>query len=104
VAGGECVLISPEGTRSQDGQLLPMKRGAFLLAARSGCPIVCATVIGGHRLMPRGTLLVRPGTVRVVFGAPIATRGEPADEGAHGALMDRVVREFEETKRAYTLG
>jgi 1-acyl-sn-glycerol-3-phosphate acyltransferase len=96
---GECVLVSPEGTRSRDGKLLPMKRGAFLLAAESRRPIVCATVIGGHALLPRDSFVVRKGVIRVVLSAPISTEGYDAKEDALTPLMDRVVQEFETTKR-----
>jgi 1-acyl-sn-glycerol-3-phosphate acyltransferase len=81
VREGGCVLVSPEGTRSWDGRLLPMKRGALLLAAESERPIVCATVTGGHACMPRGSAVVRAGTIRVTFSAPIENDGDPASIG-----------------------
>jgi 1-acyl-sn-glycerol-3-phosphate acyltransferase len=86
VAAGECVLMSPEGTRSWDGKLLPMKRGAFLLATTSRRPIVCCTVVGGHARMPRGSPFVRAGKLRVVFSEPLENDGDPknlADSVAH---------------------
>jgi 1-acyl-sn-glycerol-3-phosphate acyltransferase len=70
VKHGECVLVSPEGTRSWDGRLLPMRRGALLLAADAGRPVVCVTVIGGHARLPRGSPFVRSGPVRVAFSEP----------------------------------
>jgi len=72
VAAGACVLISPEGTRSWDGHLLPMKRGAFALARLAGRPIVCVTVRGARELLPRGRLAVRPGVVEIELAEPIA--------------------------------
>jgi 1-acyl-sn-glycerol-3-phosphate acyltransferase len=71
VRAGDCFLISPEGTRSSDGRLLPMKRGAFILATTARCPIVCATVIGGHERLARGRAIVQKGKIRVVFSDPI---------------------------------
>jgi 1-acyl-sn-glycerol-3-phosphate acyltransferase len=100
VAEGECALISPEGTRSWDGELLPMKRGAFLLAAASGCPIVCVTVVGGHDRLPRGAFVVRPGPIDVAFSEPISTAGLEANEDQLGPLVKRVTDVFRETKRA----
>ena len=72
VRAGECVLVSPEGTRSWDGRLLPMKRGALQLALASERSVVCVTVIGGHARLPRGSPVVRAGRLRVVFAEPIA--------------------------------
>ena len=104
VAAGECVLVSPEGTRSWDGQLLPMKRGAFMLAMLSRRPIVCMTVVGGHARMPRGSAVVRPGPIRVVFSDPIAVReGDPEDVEARSSLMARVAATFEAAKMLHAL-
>jgi 1-acyl-sn-glycerol-3-phosphate acyltransferase len=98
VRAGECVVVSPEGTRSRDGRLLPMKRGAFMLAEQSQRPIVLVTVIGGHARMPRGSPIVRAGRMRVVFSEPNA---EPS-EGVE-AWKQLVIDGFESTKAAYAL-
>jgi 1-acyl-sn-glycerol-3-phosphate acyltransferase len=90
VSSGECVLVSPEGTRSRGGELLPMKRGAFILAEQSRRPIVCVTVVGGHERLPRGSAIVRAGSMRVVLSEPM----EEPDK-------DLVAHTFETTKRAY---
>jgi 1-acyl-sn-glycerol-3-phosphate acyltransferase len=96
---GECVLVSPEGTRSRDGKLLPLKRGAFLLAIASGRPVVCVTVVGAHERMPRGSPFVRAGRIRVVFSEPIATEGH--DEANLGPLQTIVAETFEEAKTTF---
>jgi 1-acyl-sn-glycerol-3-phosphate acyltransferase len=79
VRDGGCVLVSPEGTRGRNGVLLPMKRGAFILARAAARPIVCVTVVDGHRRMPRGSAVVRKGRMRVVFSDPIPTAGGDGD-------------------------
>jgi 1-acyl-sn-glycerol-3-phosphate acyltransferase len=88
VSAGECVLVSPEGTRSSDGQLLPMKRGAFLLARQACRPLICVTLVGGHERLPRGAMVVRPGPLHVEFSEPLA----PND--TKGDLEQRVVETF----------
>jgi 1-acyl-sn-glycerol-3-phosphate acyltransferase len=97
VERGECVLVSPEGTRSWDGRLLPMKRGAFILAVEAASPIVCVTVIGGHARLPRGSAFVRAGAMRVVFSEPIA------NDGDNDALAARVAETFERAKTEHAL-
>lgn len=95
---GACVLVSPEGTRSWDGELLPMKRGALLLATTAAVPLVCVTVIGGHERMPRGSPFVRHGPIRVVFSEPIVTAREST-----ARLQDIVTETFRSTKARYRI-
>jgi 1-acyl-sn-glycerol-3-phosphate acyltransferase len=89
VRGGACVLISPEGTRSWDGRLLPMKRGAFLLARLAAQPIVCVTISGARAALPRGRLGVRPGRIDVELSQPIAI-----DAASESMLEDIVAATF----------
>lgn len=70
---GTSVVVFAEGTRSPDGRLLPFKKGGFVLAMKAGVPIVPVSIRGGHRILPKGSLRVRPGTIDLVFGAPIPT-------------------------------
>lgn len=75
VKSGTSVVIFPEGTRSKDGVLLPFKRGAFTLAARSGAPIVPVAINGTSRIMEKGRLSIRPADVSIGIGSPIPTSG-----------------------------
>lgn len=65
---GRALGIAPEGTRS-NGQLLPGKPGAALIAARTGVPVVPVSVVGTKDGIRRALLLQRPHVV-VTFGAP----------------------------------
>jgi 1-acyl-sn-glycerol-3-phosphate acyltransferase len=93
MAGGISIVVFPEGTRSTDGRLLPFKRGGFLLAAKTGTPIVPVTINGSHKILPKGEWRLRPGIVHVHVGEPIAiTERRP---GTVRALADRVQRIIE---------
>ncbi len=92
VHDGEVVLVSPEGTRSWDSRLLPMKRGAMQLAIESRRPTVCVTVIGGHARLPRGSPVVRAGRLKLVFSEPIPSGDDP------DALAATVAQTFTELK------
>ena len=85
IAAGSSVVIFPEGTRTKDGSLLPFKRGAFLLAAKAGVPIVPFTINGSMQINPRNRLELNPGTISVSFAVPIQAAGVPESE-----LMGRV--------------
>lgn len=73
--GGASVLFFPEGTRSHDGGLGTFERGGFLLAIKSGVPVVPVGVEGTYGVMPRHRLTVRPGRVTVRLGEPVPTAG-----------------------------
>ena len=72
---GDSVLVFPEGTRTRDGSLLPFKKVGFHLAIRAGVPIVPVALCGTRALMPRGSLLLRAGAIKVIIGQPIPTQG-----------------------------
>ena len=72
---GNSFLIFPEGTRSRTGQLLPFKKGGFIMAIEAQVPIVPVAVQGGRNAMRKGSAFVRPVTVSVRIGSPIATSG-----------------------------
>jgi 1-acyl-sn-glycerol-3-phosphate acyltransferase len=65
------LIVFPEGTRSEDGRILPFKRGSFGLALKARIPVVPVTVEGSARVMPRRSWQVRPGRIRVRIGAPV---------------------------------
>jgi 1-acyl-sn-glycerol-3-phosphate acyltransferase len=88
IRAGASVLLFPEGTRSRDGQLQPFKKGGFHMAIDAGAPIVPVALHGTRELMPRGSLRVKPGPVRVTIGAPIPTEGLGPDD--RNALLERV--------------
>lgn len=69
---GASVLLFPEETRSLDGRLLPFKRGGFLLAHKSGLPIVPVGIEGTLGIQGKKSFLIHPGTVQVRYGEPIA--------------------------------
>jgi 1-acyl-sn-glycerol-3-phosphate acyltransferase len=69
------IIMFPEGTRSPDGHLLPFKKGAFVLAIQAGVEVVPAFISGSRRVMRKGSLLIRSGTITVRFGTPIPIEG-----------------------------
>lgn len=72
---GTSAAVFAEGTRSRSGELLPFKRGPFVLAIRAGAPIAPTWIGNSFTILPPGSLRVRPGEVVVSFGHPIPTAG-----------------------------
>ncbi len=75
IRAGTSVLVFPEGARSYSGGLLPFQRGAFVLAAEAGVPLVPVSVLGAYRLLDERRFLFRPGKVRVVLHPPVSMDG-----------------------------
>jgi 1-acyl-sn-glycerol-3-phosphate acyltransferase len=87
------VVIFPEGTRSPTGELLPFKKGAFMLAIHTGVEIVPTAVSGGPRILAKGDWRVHGGEIIVRFGPPIQTMGYT--ESNRDELIARVRREID---------
>ncbi len=73
IRGGVNVIIFPEGTRSETGEMRGFKSGGFHLAIESGAPILPVTVSGSQRITPKRSLRVESGTIKIVYGRPIPT-------------------------------
>jgi 1-acyl-sn-glycerol-3-phosphate acyltransferase len=91
------VVIFAEGTRSRSGRLLPFKKGAFVLAAETGIPVIPTVVTGSYDIMRPDTFIVRPATIHVYFEPAVPAQGTTVD-----ALMQRTravfVARLEETE------
>jgi 1-acyl-sn-glycerol-3-phosphate acyltransferase len=77
---GNSFLIFPEGTRSRSGELLPFKKGGFIMALKAQVPVVPVAVSGGRASMRKGSAIVRPVTVTVRIGPPVPTQGMTIDD------------------------
>jgi 1-acyl-sn-glycerol-3-phosphate acyltransferase len=80
LSGGRSVVVFPEETRTSTGDLLPFKRGAALLALRSGLPILPIGLAGTFQVLKRESLLITPGPVAMSVGNPIEVSGRPVRE------------------------
>jgi len=75
IRAGNSFLIFPEGTRSRTAELLPFKKGGFIMAIKAQAPIVPVAVQGGRDAMRKGSAIIRPATVSIRIGEPIETAG-----------------------------
>lgn len=68
---GEGVVLFPEGTRSKDGNLQPLKPGFCAIAKRSSAPILPIGIAGSFLALPYGKICPRLKPVVLQFGEPI---------------------------------
>lgn len=80
VKRGRSVIICPEGTRGRDYHLRPFKKGPFVLAIAAQAPIIPTIVYGTREIMPKGSFIVRGGTVHIHFLEPVPTQGYTYDD------------------------
>jgi len=88
--GGQPLVFFPEGTFSNERGLLKFHSGAFITAARAGCPVVPAVIVGSREILPGSRALPRPGRIVVEFLAPIL----PAGSDTAPELRDRSRRQI----------
>jgi len=62
---GASIIFFPEGTRSVSGRMGNFHGAAFRLALETKAPVVPLCIIGNENIPPKGSLLLRPGIIRV---------------------------------------
>jgi len=70
---GVSVVVFPEGTRSEDGKIREFKKGGFVLAIKGGIPIVPVSISGSRFILPKNTVRINPGDIKIIFTDPIQT-------------------------------
>jgi 1-acyl-sn-glycerol-3-phosphate acyltransferase len=81
VREGVSIAIAPEGLRSRDGRIQPLKADGFQLAIETGAPIVPVAIRGTMDILPKGGRSMRAGVpVRVVVGSPLEVIGRSVDD------------------------
>ena len=88
IRNGCSFLIFPEGTRSKTDELLPFKKGGFIMAIKAAAPLVPVAVQGGRASMRRGSWLIRPVTLSIRVGPPVETAGFTLEQ--RDLLIERV--------------
>ena len=91
---GASVVVCPEGTRGEDYTLRPFKKGPFVLAIAAEAPIVPVVLYGTREVQPKGSFVIRSGTVHVHFLDEVPTAGLTYDD--RDAVADEVWRRMAE--------
>jgi len=71
LVNGRCIAIFPEGTRSNDGNIHDFKKGMFIIAKEAKQKIVPVTISGTRKILPKKSLRIRPGKVKVTISTPL---------------------------------
>ena len=69
------ILIYPEGTRNNDNsKLKPFKKGCFIIAIKSGLPILPITISGASDALKKSSLIINKATINIHFHNEISTK------------------------------
>ena len=82
---GNILLVFPEGTRTGNGSIGPMK-SVGVIAERAAVPIVPVLIQGAYEVWPKGRLMPHLGTISLVFGRPLSPENTTGD-----AIRDAIV-------------
>lgn len=89
---GSSIFFFPEGTRSEDGEIQPFKRGAFLLACRAKVPLVPVVIEGSNKIKPKKGFFVHPGTITISLLDPVTITDENTINQTTKKLRDLMIK------------
>jgi 1-acyl-sn-glycerol-3-phosphate acyltransferase len=95
VKRGVSLIIFPEGTRALSRELLPFKKGVFIMAIKAGQPIVPVSISGTRFIQPRGTIRMIPGPIKVVISPPIAPQTFRRKEDLMAAVRQAIEAHYD---------
>ena len=90
ISRGKSVVIFPEGTRTADGNLLPFKRGGFILARKAAVPVIPVTINGSGKVNPAGHIRLYGGNIHITLHPPIITPPGSRRSEAENWMMESV--------------
>jgi 1-acyl-sn-glycerol-3-phosphate acyltransferase len=93
LAGGDSIIIFPEGTRTTGPEMGPFKSGLFHLAKRQPeAELVPAYIENLNRVLPKGEILAIPVICKVTFGAPLRVAENETKEAFLARARDAVTQ------------
>ncbi len=96
LAGGECLGIYPEGTRSPDGRLYKGRTGIARLAIESGAPVIPVAMSNTDKIQPTGKLIPNLHRVGMKFGEPMYFKGDSTDLQFLRVVTDQIMQKIQD--------
>jgi len=95
---GKAVLIFPEGTRSNDGNLGAPRAGIGFLAVSSGADILPCYIKGSTEALPRGAKFPRFKKISVCVGKPLRFNADASDKELYMRIAVKTIEAISELK------
>ncbi|MDO9309856.1 MAG: lysophospholipid acyltransferase family protein [Deltaproteobacteria bacterium] len=90
IRNGKSVVMFPEGTRSRDLNLLPFKRGGFILARKAGVPVIPVTINGSGKINPPNRIRLYSGDIQMVLHPAVIIPDGLSRNEAESWMMEQV--------------
>jgi 1-acyl-sn-glycerol-3-phosphate acyltransferase len=101
LAGGEPLVLFPEGERKTGPIVQPLYDGAVYVAMKAGVPIVPVGIGGTERVMPRGAKVIKPRRIHAVIGPPIPVPAETNGRVHRAKLREITEQLHDELQRLF---
>jgi len=90
---GEVLIIYPEGTRVESGELATPEPGAGFIAQKAGCPVLPVALTGTRECLPKGARWPRRVPVTLRFGEPflLPQRRPTGERISHEEASDAIM-------------
>ena len=91
---GHSMVICPEGTRSQQKEMLPFKEGSLKMADRAGCMVVPVALIDSDQMLEaRPGFHIKSGSPKVIYGEPFYLKDLDKENKKHaGAYVQGIIK------------
>jgi len=96
LAGGACMGIYPEGTRSPDGKLYKGRTGIARMAIESGAAIIPVAMFNTAEIQPTGQVVPKVRRVEMIFGEPLYYKGDTSDLKLLREITDEIMNKIQE--------
>ena len=99
--GGHCIVVFPEGTRSEDGRFREPEGGVGFLAMKSKAYVVPVYIEGSYEAFPKGAKGFRPRPIKVYFGEAFIPAEQPEflnSGGDYLAVSAKIMQEIRKLK------
>jgi len=96
LAGGACIGIYPEGTRSPDGKLYKGRAGIARMAIESGAAIVPVAMFNTAEIQPTGQVVPKVQRVEMIFGEPLYYTGDTSDLKVLRQITDEIMEKIQQ--------